>query len=95
MIIDRFVWLPSVVDKLLAKHHVAPEEVEEIFYAKPMVRFHEKGRIQGEHVYTALGQTEAGRYLIVFFILKRQGQALVISARDMTSVERKYYERKK
>lgn len=95
MVIERFIWLPSVVDKLLSKHDVTPEEVEEAFYSKPMVRFHEKGRIQGEHMYTAFGQTESGRYLIVFFILKRRPQALVISARDMSSVERKRYERKK
>ena len=95
MVIDRFIWLPSVVDKLLGKHNVTPEEVEEIFYSKPIVRFHEKGRVQGEHMYTALGQTENGRYLIVFFILKQRRQALIVSARDMSSVERKRYGRKK
>lgn len=95
MVVDRFIWLPSVVDKLLGKHDVSPEEVEEIFYGKPIVRFHEKGRIRGEHMYTALGQTGSGRYLIVFFILKQQQQALIISARDMSSAERKRYGRKK
>jgi uncharacterized DUF497 family protein len=47
-------------------------------------RFVEKGDRRGENVYSALGQTSAGRYLIVFFVRKRAGQALPISARDMT-----------
>lgn len=89
--IDEFFWLPDIVEKLNVKHHVTPEEVEEIFHLRPSFRFHEKGRVQGEDMYTALGQTEAGRYLIVFFILKRNNLALVISAREMTKTERKRY----
>ncbi len=46
-------------------------------------------------MYVALGQAESGRYLIIFFILKQQRRALIISARDMSSTERKQYERKK
>ena len=95
MVIDRFIWLPAVVDKLLGKHGVTPEEIEEVFYSRPVVRFHEKGRIEGEHMYAALGQAESGRYLIIFFIVKQQRRALIISARDMSSTERKQYERKK
>lgn len=95
VLISRFIWLPSVVEKLVTKHHVTPEEVEETFYNAPIVRFHEKGRIEGEHLYAALGQSDGGRYLAVFFILKQQRRALVISARDMTDTERKRYERRK
>jgi uncharacterized protein (DUF433 family) len=36
----------------------------------------------------------AGRYLIVFFVRKKTGQALPISARDMTSGERRRYAKK-
>ncbi len=39
MIIDDFIWLPSVVEKLDIKHHVAPEEVEEVFLRGPRVKF--------------------------------------------------------
>jgi len=45
--------------------------------------------------YTAYGQTNAGRYLIVFFVLKNRTAALPISARDMTQSERKYYDKQK
>jgi uncharacterized DUF497 family protein len=54
----------------------------------------EKGRIAGEDLYMALGQTDAGRYLSVFFIRKEGKLALMISARDMDTKERKRYGRK-
>ncbi|MFH1635338.1 MAG: BrnT family toxin, partial [Chloroflexota bacterium] len=58
-------------------------------------RFHEKGHVRGEDMYTVLGQSEAGRYLIVFFIFNPANRALIISARNMNRSERRYYERRK
>jgi len=95
VIVTRIIWLPDIEDKIIQKHRVLAEEAEEILFGNPRVRFVEKGYRQGEDVYAAYGQTEAGRYLIVFFILKRDGEALVLSARDMDSKERRLYGRKK
>jgi uncharacterized DUF497 family protein len=44
-------------------------------------------------VYSAAGQTDAGRYLIVFFVHKMNGRALILSARDMARKERRTYGR--
>jgi uncharacterized DUF497 family protein len=93
MRIKDIVWLPSVVDKLDWKHGIAPDEVEELFAGAPHYRRIERGKVRGEDVYAALGQTEEGRYLIVYFIHKKSGAALVISARDMTHKERRRYGR--
>jgi len=35
-----------------------------------------------------MGQTDAGRYLSVFFVYKQSHDAIVISARDMDAGER-------
>ena len=70
MYIDDFMWLPDIIDKLIVKHHVTPDEVEETFFNGAYYRFVEKGHQHGEDVYAAMGQTDAGRYLIVFFIHK-------------------------
>ncbi len=91
----NIIWKDSFVDKIERKHQVFTDEVEDVLFARPIVRRAEKGRIKGEDLYAAYGQTETGRYLIVFFIRKRRAAALVISARDMTSAERKYYEQRK
>ena len=91
MEISDVIWLDRFVEKLAVKHGVAIDEVEEVLLANPFVRRVEKGRVAGEDMYSALGQTRAGRYLIVFFIRKSHGAALPISARDMTPAERRYY----
>jgi len=85
------IWKEIFVDKLEQKHRIMPGEVEEVLFSTPFIRRAEKGRVQGEDVYVAYGQTAAGRYLVVFFILKYQTAALPISARDMTQAERRYY----
>jgi uncharacterized DUF497 family protein len=91
-IID-LIWLPDIIDKLDWKHNVTPEEVDEILFGKPIYRKVQKGHIPGEDLYAAMGQTESGRYLIVFFIYKSTREALILSARDMDRKERRQYER--
>jgi len=74
---------------------VSIEEAEEALLSTPIVRKMAKGHVRGEDVYAALSQIESGRYLIVFFINKKHGTALPISARDMSPAERKYYAHQK
>ena len=50
-----------------------------------------RGHVEGEDVYLALGQTDAGRYLSVFFVYKKSHDAIVISTRDMDVGERRKY----
>ncbi len=83
MFIDDFIWLPNIIDKLEVKHKVSQDETEEVFFNKPLYCFVESGYQKGEDVYSANGQTEEGRYLIVFFIHKSSNTALILSARDM------------
>lgn len=89
MRINGFIWLQEVLEKLARKHHVQEHEVVEVFESHPKFRYVEKGHREGENVYSALGQTSAGRYVVIFFVHKRDGRALPVSARDMTSAERK------
>jgi uncharacterized DUF497 family protein len=49
---------------------------------------------KGDNVYFAAGQTATGRYLIIFFVYKKDRRALILSARDMTHSERRQHERK-
>ena len=94
MRITGFIWLDEYVEKLARKHDVTPDEVEEMFYAGPRYRFLEKGHVEGENLYSAMGQTKAGRYLVSFFVHKQDGRALIISARTMDKAEKKRYGRK-
>jgi len=89
--ITECLWLDKFIDKIIKKHNVYPEEVEEVFSKAPQIRRLEGGRVKGEDLFVAFGRTDAGRYLSVLFVRKKDKRALVISARDMTKKERKKY----
>ena len=91
MRITDIIWKDGVVEKLSVKHAVSIVEAEETLRSRPVVSRMAKGRVQDEDVYAAMAQITGGRYLIVFFIDKKRGVALPISARDMSPAERKYY----
>jgi uncharacterized DUF497 family protein len=89
------IWKDRFVNKIAEKHNVTTDEVEEILFSEPHIRLAERGRVKGEDLYVAYGQTMAGRYLVVFFILKGRTAALPITARNMTQSERRYYDGQK
>lgn len=88
MKIKGIIWLDDVIEKLISKHGVKQQEVREIFFNASLFRFVEKGHRPCENVYAAMGQTDAGLYLVVFFIYKRNKHALILSARKMSHSER-------
>ena len=96
MNIYDIIWKEQFVEKLAVKHSVTTLEVEEVLFSDPFVRKAKKGNFPDEDLYTAYGQTSAGRYLIVFFVYKpHQEAALPISCRDMEPPERRYYAKAK
>lgn len=85
--VEGFHWPPGIEDKIYARHSLEPEEVEEAF-------FYRGSRVRrfGER-YLLFSRTEAGKYIIVVYA--QSGRiATVISARGMTSQERRLFRRK-
>ena len=89
--VNEIIWKETLVEKIENKHHVTTFEVEEILYGRNKVYRIANGDVQSEDVYLALGKTSAGRYLSVFFILKKNRRVLPISARDMDNKEKRKY----
>ena len=71
-----------------------PHEVEEVLSGNCRIFKREIGKVEGEDLYNALGRTEGGRYLSIFFIRKLTNKALIITAREMNKYERRRYEKK-
>jgi uncharacterized DUF497 family protein len=88
------LWYEAVVEKLAWKHGVLPREVEEAISGRCRIFKKERGKVEGEDLYNALGKTKSGRYLSVFFIRKFNDMALIVTAREMNRRERKRYESK-
>lgn len=91
----EIIWRQQFLDKIVIKHQVQAWEVEEALEGRPLVRRQQRGRRRGQDLYVVYGQTEAGRYLVVFVIRKPGRAAMPISARDMTKSERSFYEERR
>jgi len=92
VIIDDIIVTYEVLEKMEKKHHISEEEIyEALLFGCPSIRFAERGKIKGEDLYIAYGRTEAGRYLKIHFIYKRNKKALIITARDASSRERRIF----
>ena len=48
MYVADIIWLLHILDKLVWKHHVSPEEVEEILFDTPLYRKAQKRHVPGE-----------------------------------------------
>lgn len=72
------------------KHEVSVGECEQLFFNKPLVILEAHAHTTGEDRYAAFGRTDEDRVLTVIFTIR--GPLLrVISARDMSRKERKFY----
>jgi uncharacterized DUF497 family protein len=88
MRIDKLIWPEERVEHI-ARHGVTPDEVEEVCFGAPLVlRAKSKG---SNPVYYVLGHTDAGRYLFCVVIGFPDGNGYPITARVMTTKEKRRY----
>jgi uncharacterized protein len=85
-----FDWDDANIDKNWHSHAVAWWECEEVFFNRPRTILRDVGHSDDEHRFLILGQSNAGRWLMICFTI-RQDLIRPISARDMNARERKTY----
>ena len=86
-----FQWDEGNTEKNWEKHRVSRFECEQLFFNEPFLVLKDEEHSQNESRYYALGQTNRNRELFIVFTI-RDDQIRVISARDMSRRERRYYE---
>lgn len=89
-----FDWDRHNIFKNFEKHNVTPFESEEIFFNKPLIAASDIKHSEQEDRYYALGRTDNDRRLFVVFTIRKR-RIRVISSRDMSRKERKFYESRK
>ncbi|MHB1405152.1 MAG: BrnT family toxin [Desulfitobacteriaceae bacterium] len=80
---ERFDWNDANIEHI-ARHNVIPDEAEEAFL-DALFRKRRDGRL------LVYGVTDPGRYIFIVVALKPDGVVRVITARDMSHSERRYY----
>jgi uncharacterized DUF497 family protein len=82
-----FEWDEGNVLHLALRHGIEAEEAEEVFAVRPLFR-----KTKRAH-YAAFGPTQGGRLLVIVFEKKARGVVRVITGWDMSTTERRYYQR--
>ena len=90
MKIEKISWDQETVDHI-SNHLVSPEEVEELLFNGVDIPLMMRGR---EGRYLAYGKTHGGRLLFVVWASKYK-KTKIITARDMTEKEKRFYKRRK
>ncbi|MCA1620277.1 MAG: BrnT family toxin [Acidobacteria bacterium] len=87
----KFEWDKEKAEANLGKHRVSFEEARTVFADPLYVDFYDPDHSFDEHRYIIIGESRQGRLLIVSYT--ESGDAVrLISAREVTSAERKTYE---
>jgi len=86
-----FEWDRGNINKNLMKHNVENWECEQIFFNTPLLVLEDLKHSLSEKRLAAFGRTDSDRQLVVVFT-QRGSLIRVISARDMNTRERKFYE---
>ena len=89
--ITGFDWNENNREKNWEKHRVLAGECEEVFFNLPLLLQPDPTHSQEGPRYYVLGHTITGRWLFIAFTV-RENRIRVISARDMSKKERKFYE---
>jgi len=87
-----FDWDSGNKNKSFIRHSVSSQEIEEVFFNKPLLLQNDTKHSQIETRYLALGRTCKKRALFLSFTV-RVNKIRVISARDMSKKERTKYEK--
>ncbi|MGB5218661.1 MAG: BrnT family toxin [Smithella sp.] len=85
-----FEWDDGNIDKNWIKHGVSPSECEQMFFNQPLVVAEDSVHPEAEERLFALGRADDERLPFVVFMI-RKDKIRIISARDMSSKERKVY----
>jgi uncharacterized DUF497 family protein len=85
--IAAMVWGSRNVEHI-ARHGVAQEEIEELIEGPCLKRKTRSG------CYMVYGRSYSGRYLAVVVSPRDEGYAYVVTAREMTGTEKKWFRRR-
>ena len=90
MTVSELIWPEDRITHI-GKHGVEPHELEEVCFGRALVQ---RAPSSGPNpVYYVLGQTVAGRYLFCVVIQFPDSKGYPVTARPMTSSEKKRYNR--
>ncbi len=86
MEISKIFWDRKTKEKVIKKHHLTIDEVEEVFQSDIKLRAH-------AGIYLGLGTSLSGKYLVVVFKKISNENIKIVTAREMTQSEKRLFRR--
>ncbi len=87
----EFEWDPSKARRNLKKHHVAFREAATVFQDPPGITIYDPDHSTSEERFITIGASTGERLLMISHT-ERRGKIRLISARELTRLERHAYE---
>ena len=87
---EGFEWDEGNSEKNWINHQVSKSECEQVFFNHPLILFEDEKNSTHEKRYVALSQSDKKKLMTVIFTIRGR-KIRVISARDMSRRERKFY----
>ena len=88
MKIKRVYFASEEIEEKIRRRGIDLNDISQVFRRSPVLHVDGRDRFGGKK-YFAWGQTLAGRYVFVVFVPECPADGRIISARDMTSKEKK------
>lgn len=90
----KFEWDPNKAKKNQEKHEVSFSEAITVFGDPLELTIPDPDHSTDEYRFVSIGKSINDRLLILSYTEKKEGEVRIISARETTKSERKYYESK-
>lgn len=88
----EFEWDAGNIHKSYKKHGISPNETEEIFVDRHVIKYEDRKHSVKEKRSLAIGNTKRGQCLFVVFTMRKE-KIRIISARPAANKERRLYEK--
>ncbi len=89
----KFVWDSNKAESNLKKHNVSFSEAKSVFYDEFAIQFFDENNSVSEDRFIMLGMSNESHVLVVCHCERDEGNSIrIISARNATKDERKFYE---
>jgi len=89
----KFEWNSTKADANIKKHGVSFEEAKSVFYDEFAIQFYQNDNVEGEDRFLMLGLSATHKVLMICHCERNSGNIVrIISAREATKNERKFYE---
>lgn len=95
MYVEYLYWKDHIMEKILYRHGVTPEEVEEVIFDGSPIFLRSRKSKKRKKRYVCLGLTNSGRHLKIVLEHYSGGEYIPLTAYNMPKKDKRYFIKKR